>query len=984
MICPYCQFQQKDDAKFCNQCGSILVKMELTRGTLLDNRYEVLMLVKKGGMGAVYKVKDRRLMDTICALKEMLDNFDDDQERAEAISWFKREAEILCRELRHPNIPVVKDFFIEKGRYYLVMDFIEGNNLESIPLPMNEKQALDFALEALEILAYLHKKKIIHRDIKPENFMLEKDTGKLFLVDFGTATLFSTRKTKTAVGTVGYASPEHYEGKQEERSDIYSFGATLHRLVTGTDPKIRPPFQFGPVRSINPKISEAFAKVVEKALQYKPEDRYQSVLEMKKAFENLAIPAGEKPLVQLQNQPAASYLQVSPGLFNQEPSVSIKMHDGCVFAVAFSPDGRLIATTGGDCIARIWDISTEKEVCSWSDHLDEVRSAAFSPDGRFLATGSGDTTIKVREVFSSGKIITLSGHSDKVTCVLFSPGGKLLASGSQDKKVCLWDTGTWKKTQTVSEHKNWITALSFSPRGKILATSSIDSTENLLDSKTGKVLATINLAPETIHSSAFYPVNNYPYLACGLGDGSIRIWDVKKGSMITRINGHKGKVLSLSFTSDGKLLASGSEDRLVRIWDNQGKCILSLPEHSGSVLSICFSPNGKILASGSEDGNLRIFNIPELIQQSLKKKVDTPRTLISDEKSTNPPSPSPAVAQTHILPSHEDLKGDGLSKAIRLKNPLMTLEGHEEGARCAAFTSDSRILAVGTGNGSIKIWDLTSQKELNQIKKSDRSLWSAMSNWIKGIPTAHSECVTAVIFSPDDHHLISASCDSHLILWRCPIQKGEKSIFVHLNELFCVALSGNGEKLAVGSKGEILLFRLESGELIKENVLEAGNEWINTVAFTPEGKILASGDDNGCICLWNLISGKLMKEFKEHNQKVLSVAFSPDGKRVISGSMDSTIKILDLQKVAITMTIEDLLLKDRENAILTVKFSPCGRFIASAGEDCTAKLWDYSSGTPLFVLEGHQKRINELVFSSDKKLMATCAEDGKVKIWEIP
>ncbi|MHC9545053.1 MAG: protein kinase [Vulcanimicrobiota bacterium] len=285
MNCPYCQTPQKDGARFCNQCGSPLTSSDLATGSMLDNRYEVIQMVSKGGMGALYKVKDHRLMDRVFALKEMLDNFTDQKDRSDAISWFKREAEILCSEIRHSNIPVVKDFFIEKGRYYLVMDFIQGSNLEhAYKIPLDEKTAREFALTSVDILEYLHSRKIIHRDIKPENFILEKATGRIFMVDFGTATIFSSRKTKTAIGTQGYASPEHYEGKADERSDIFSLGATLHRLITGVDPKARAPFTFDPVRTLNSSISPAFAAIVEKALQYKPENRFQSAAEMKKAL----------------------------------------------------------------------------------------------------------------------------------------------------------------------------------------------------------------------------------------------------------------------------------------------------------------------------------------------------------------------------------------------------------------------------------------------------------------------------------------------------------------------------------------------------------------------------------------------------------------------------------------------------------------------------------------------------------------------------
>jgi serine/threonine protein kinase len=292
MICTYCLSEQPYNTVVCSKCGSPLTRGELSSGIILNNRFEVIEIIKKGGRGTLYKTNDQQ-NSSVCALKEMRDDFIDDSERIDAIARFKRESEILLKEVKHPNIPKVRDFFVERGRYYLVMDFVEGKDFESIPLPLEEKAAIEFALEASKIIEYLHDRNIIHRDIKPENFMIEEKYGRLYLVDFGTAILFTSNKTRTSIGTLGYASPEHYTGKVDKRSDIYSLGATLHKVLTGVDPSSRPPFSYETVKSANPKISEAFSSIIEKALQYKPEDRYQSIQDIEAAL--LKVKRGVKP-----------------------------------------------------------------------------------------------------------------------------------------------------------------------------------------------------------------------------------------------------------------------------------------------------------------------------------------------------------------------------------------------------------------------------------------------------------------------------------------------------------------------------------------------------------------------------------------------------------------------------------------------------------------------------------------------------------------
>ena len=257
----------------------------LPSGTLLQNRYLIQKLVGGGGMGVVYLAQDQRLANRSCAIKEMVDHIIDPEKRREANEYFAREADTLA-QLRHPAIPAISDRFDQSNRHYLVMEYVEGRNLEeemaALGHPLDEGVVIDIARQLCEVLAHLHNftPPIVYRDMKPSNVMLTPK-GKVMLIDFGIARLFKVASKGTMIGTLGFAPPEQYQGQVDPRSDIYSLGATLHYVLTGRDPEKFPPFSFPPVQSLRPAVSANLAGAVDRALSYKVEGRPQSAGEFR-------------------------------------------------------------------------------------------------------------------------------------------------------------------------------------------------------------------------------------------------------------------------------------------------------------------------------------------------------------------------------------------------------------------------------------------------------------------------------------------------------------------------------------------------------------------------------------------------------------------------------------------------------------------------------------------------------------------------------
>ncbi|HXD90887.1 MAG TPA: protein kinase, partial [Candidatus Binataceae bacterium] len=252
---------------------------------LLDGRYRIHKILGRGGMGRVYLANDTRLANRPVAAKEMV--LGDGIEEKKAVEDFNREARVLA-SLSHPSIPQVIDFFVERGRHYLVMEYVAGADLQyrldqlgpKARLP--ENQVLAWARQILDVLHFLHNQTppLIYRDFKPGNIMIDRQ-DRAMLIDFGIARFLPPGGRGTQIGSVGYAPPEQYLGKLEPRSDVYALAATMHQLLTGRDPQLEPPFSFPPIRQLAPDVSAVTEAVVMRALEQDIEKRPRSAREMK-------------------------------------------------------------------------------------------------------------------------------------------------------------------------------------------------------------------------------------------------------------------------------------------------------------------------------------------------------------------------------------------------------------------------------------------------------------------------------------------------------------------------------------------------------------------------------------------------------------------------------------------------------------------------------------------------------------------------------
>jgi WD40 repeat protein/energy-coupling factor transporter ATP-binding protein EcfA2 len=554
-------------------------------------------------------------------------------------------------------------------------------------------------------------------------------------------------------------------------------------------------------------------------------------------------------------------------------------HTSSVESVAFSPDGKTLASGGYDNTIILWDVATRLPIGQpLTGHTSSVQSVAFSPDGKTLAAGSWDSTLIMWDVATHQMIgQPLIGHTARVVSVAFSPDGKTLASGSYDNTIILWNVITHQPIgQSLAGHTDWVNSVAFSPDGKTLASGSLDRTIILWDVSTRQIIS----QPLTGHTNSVYSVAFSPdgkTLASG-SSGTIILWDLATRLPVGQpLTGHTTSwVYSMAFSPDGKTLASGSLDRNITLWDVSTRQIIGQPltGHASKVSSVAFSPDGKTLVSGSDDKTIILWNVEIMLNISITIRQSIGQPLIGN-----------AFFISRFSPDGKTLASGSSNNTIVLwdvatRQPIgQPLTGHTDSVNSVAFSPNGKTLASGSSDQTIILWDVATHQPIGQPLMG------------------HTDSVNSVAFSPNDKTLASGSSDQTIILWdvatRQPIGQ---PLTGHTSVVSSIVFSPDGKTLASGSWDQtIILWEVATHQPIGQP-LTGHTHWVNSVAFSPDGKTLASGSLDSTIILWNVATHQpIGQPLTGHTSYVYSVTFSPDSKTLASSSTETILWDLNPQ-----------------------------------------------------------------------------------------
>jgi WD40 repeat protein/tRNA A-37 threonylcarbamoyl transferase component Bud32 len=645
-FCDSCGAANRPQAVFCYACGQPLQtnashKTSQTTGLLVYNhllkqRYRIINQVGKGGFGAVYKAADLQFGNRQVAIKEMSQSSLSSQELVEATESFKREA-LLLAGLTHPNLPRIYEQFTDRGRWYLVMDFIEGETLEE-HLDKNKggklpvEQVLEIGIQLCMVLEYLHMRQppIIFRDLKPANVMLTMHRH-IYLIDFGIARHFKPGQAKdtTALGSTGYAAPEQYgKAQTTPRADIYALGVTLHQLVSGNDPADTP-FQFASLQLLGHPTLSKLEKLIMQMIEMDASKRPSNIAAVKQELQNIATqqligktnplhvstPAGYQPPAKHQILHRSSAPKPQP---QRTTRYICNGHTSRVTTVVWSPRGTLIATASYDKTVRLWDISHGFSIITYHGHWDRVQSVVWSSDATRIASAGDDGTVQVWDAITGRQVLIYRGHSNAVNAVAWSPDGKRIASASEDKSVQVWDTSNGGPIFTYRGHTKKVLAVAWSPDGRRIASGGEDKSVQVWSPIRDKssFFGTLRLTPRgqfnykghsgRVNGLIWSP--NGQRIASVSNDKSLQVWDSSTGKQFIIHRNTSAGLNAVTWSPDGRYLAAGGNDKMVQVWDAVTRNnVFTYRGHRGYVMAVAWSPDGKLLASAGVDHTMQVW-----------------------------------------------------------------------------------------------------------------------------------------------------------------------------------------------------------------------------------------------------------------------------------------------------------------------------------------------------------------------------------------
>jgi len=635
---------------------------------------------------------------------------------------------------------------------------------------------------------------------------------------------------------------------------------------------------------------------------------------------------------------AALALFQSLGLYSQSvklETVVQKGHNASVKAVAVSPDGKYIATGSRDKSAKVWDISSGRELRSFLGHQLTVNGVEFSPDGRLLATSSADNTAKVWEVVTGKELFSTPPDKKYITDVAFSPNGEYMVCAGYGDSAQVWSVSSknlYKKIAVNADQgSGYGTSIAFSPDGSWLAFGEDNKTVNVYNAKTFELVYTFK--PEQGWCGGCGTIVTFSpdskTLAKLAHDSNVETYDLTTGKLIKTYGDQFDQIAGLSFSPDRKtIMAAG--DKQVFQWDIQtGTLKLKFTAvEKDDINEAVYSVDGKLIITANDDNTATGWQAVD----GAKAIVFT-GVLNSTEKGVIEYDPN-------------NFRESYIAKYLRLKNTIL-------------LSPDGKGILKGKSGTKAKLWDISGGEPYVEY-------------------IAHEKAVFCYDYSKDGKYLVTGDGAGKAILWDVKTGKKLMDFDGHRDPLFDVKVSPDGGTLLTSSwDGAIIVWDVKTGK--KLTVLDLTNSSSFSTTYTPNGLYLVTGRLGKTLDLWEPDSKTIVRTFVGHTDAVSSISFSPvDKNLMLTSSWDGTIRIWD-----ITTGLMVKKFKVFQGGINAAIYSPDGKYVISGGDDRLIRIWDVNSSKVVKTLEGHQAEVSSLAISNDGKYLVSLSLDDVIKIWNL-